>query len=784
MRAATATRVLDADPGSTTSVVVDVVNTGDVIDGVSARVIGLPDECVTAAPAMLPLFPSSSGQIALSVKVPPTHPAGRHALTVELVSHGAHGPSQYLDVDLDVAARPSLQVAPTPKLVRARRGARFVLEVRNDGNLPIDVELHAVDVDRSVKATFAPQTLRIEPGTVAPVLLHVRGPRMITGSETERPVSVVAAATRADLPPDADPTVAGEPIAPREAVVRLRQRPLVSRGLLTALVLLSIVALWAGVFLLGLTKVFSNDPMTKAAPASFFVASQNVGSGAQGAAGNGAGGGAAAPAGALPKTGQLPAGIGGQISGTVLAGSTEQPVGQILVEAYRVGGTSKAVSSAATQTDGTYTLGGLFPTQYVLKFSAPGFLPTWYPNASSKGGARPVSAQAAGLTSGINTVIRGLPASISGTVDPGDTLTAVHTVVTARPLDVAGGNARSHTVTTTGGGKYTITGLAAPANYQLTFTTAGYQTATLVDTVNGGDKRLEAAVTLGAAQGSISGIVVGGSSTGAAPVGGATVTTTVGGRTVSVLTPTAGAVGTFTIPNLPTPATYVLNYSAANRGTWTQVVQLAAGQSFTQARGKLSNGSGSITGVVRDGKTGTGLGGVTVTVGGAPAAGSTSTPTPSATAPTTTTLTNGTVGQFTLNGLADGQYTLTFSLDGYATASVPVTLDSNRPADQPAPSVKVKLYKNIGDIQGVVTTQRGASITGATITATDGVNSYTATSSVAGGLLPQGGYELSALPPGIYTLTASAPTYSSSTRIVTIGQGTMLQGIDFALGNG
>ena len=53
---------------------------------------------------------------------------------------------------------------------------------------------------------------------------------------------------------------------------------------------------------------------------------------------------------------------------------------------------------------------------------------------------------------------------------------------------------------TTTGGKYKITGLQAPASYQLTFTTAGYQASTLVDTVNGGDTRLEPTVTLGAAR--------------------------------------------------------------------------------------------------------------------------------------------------------------------------------------------------------------------------------------------------------------------------------------------
>ncbi len=190
-------------------------------------------------------------------------------------------------------------------------------------------------------------------------------------------------------------------------------------------------------------------------------------------------------------------------------------------------------------------------------------------------------------------------------------------------------------------------------------------------------------------------------------MGGATVSTTVDGKTVSVLTPTTGAVGTFAIPNLPTPATYVLNYSAPGHGTWTEVVELAAGQSYAKALGKLGSGSGTISGIVRDGGSGSPLGGVTVTVGGSAAA--TVPPgrapravAPTATSPTTTTLTNGNVGGFSFSGLADGHYTVSFGLDGYTAASVPVLVDSNRPPGRRAPVVQVRLYKQAGDITGTV----------------------------------------------------------------------------------
>ena len=184
---------------------------------------------------------------------------------------------------------------------------------------------------------------------------------------------------------------------------------MVTRGLLTALILLSIIALWAAVFLFGLGKVFAGDPMTKSAQASaasFFVnrspsrwwpPGAGVPPGAKGGAAHPARAMATpvtrrattaattpaaavpgiplAPPGALPKDGTLPAGLAGSISGVVVATSTGQPVGRIMVAAIRSTSTGKphVVSSAATQADGSYLVSGLFPGVYVLKFSATGF---------------------------------------------------------------------------------------------------------------------------------------------------------------------------------------------------------------------------------------------------------------------------------------------------------------------------------------------------------------------------------------------------------------------------
>ena len=141
MRVATAQRLLTAEPGSSLEVPVDVVNTGELIDGVTARVIGLPDARITVAPELLPLFPDGQGQLTLSIEVPSSQPAGMHPLTIEVISHGTGEPSQHVDIDLSVAARPGVRLTRTPQVQRARRSARFELFVENTGNVGLDVSL-------------------------------------------------------------------------------------------------------------------------------------------------------------------------------------------------------------------------------------------------------------------------------------------------------------------------------------------------------------------------------------------------------------------------------------------------------------------------------------------------------------------------------------------------------------------------------------------------------------------------------------------------------------------
>src|SRR6478735_2238406 len=813
MRVSSDTAVLDVRPGDSADIGVDVVNTGAVIDGVTARVVGLPDRHVTSRPAVLPLFPDSAGRLTLTLDLPAGFPAGRHPVTVEVRSRQAETTPGYLDLDLLVPSIAGLAISSRPQVIRAHRTARFVLTVVNRGNTALDVTLGAVDPERLMTDQLEPPSLVLPPATAADVLMTVKGPRMFVGTELDRPITVEATATIVPPsiaptapapalpghgtptpptgPPATAPAVADEP-APEPLTatcpVTLKQRPWLTRGLLTALILLSIIALWAAVFLFGLGQVFAGDPQTKSAQASgpsFFVTPKPnavVITAAPGRPPDARGGAATpvveakavaqaeaatpegqpvqvpgmptAPEDALPKDGTLPSGLAAAVSGTVVAKSSGEPVGRIMVEAVRrsSNGRLEVVSSAATQADGTYQVSGLFPGDYLLKFSATGFTTVWSPNAKLSVGARPITVASGVVSSGVNVTIAGKPATITGTIDKGDTTTKVIANVTARLITGPDPDKPVGKTVTDAAGKYTLKNLPAPGTYQLSFADQKnhYQVTTVRVVVGGGAHRIQPTVPLSAGNASISGMVTGADGK---PLGQISVATTVKGTERTIATPTTGNVGAFHLDDLPTPATYVLTFSGTGYATHAESIDLQPGTSVKNLKIELTSGSGTISGLLTD-DTGAGLGGATVTVGGG------------ANPVTTTTLTQGTVGQYTLTGLPDpGTYTVTFTLAGYADQTVPLTLPTTNPT---LPTVKMQ--KSGGEISGVVRDADGP-VSGVAVVATDGVKTWPVTSTDASGGFVAGSYVIAGLPPGAYTVTATTEAGASTTALIEVTAG-------------
>ncbi|MDQ1395091.1 MAG: hypothetical protein QOG64_350 [Acidimicrobiaceae bacterium] len=732
MRVELLERSITVAHGEAAELELEIYNTSEIIDGVSARIIGLDRDWVTSQPAQLALFPDSSGRMTLRIGVPPEFPAGTHTVTVEVTSSVVEGATVHEDLQLIVTPYTEASLLILPAVRSGHRKARFTVLCENTGNLPVELTLGASDPERLLQYRFASPVLSVPPGSSVTTAVAVRAPRHLFGSELSRAITVMGSSPSLEV----------------EAQASYRQRPTIARGVLTAVVLASIVLLWASAFLLGLTKVLGHDPLTKTAPASFFASSPSAAAAAANAAGGGGAAGGGAPAGAVSKTG-VAKGIGGAVSGKATAKSTGQGVGRITVQAIRDTPTGpRLVSSAATQSDGTFAIDGLFPDNYKLRFTAQGFKDVWFPASPDASGAQPVTVNASGLTKDANAVIEGLPGSISGKIDTGEPTTPVPVTVTVR-AESAGVPAAPVIATSDPQGNFTVAGLPTPATYDLSFAAAGYQLATLVQQLNGGEARITNTVRLTAGPGTISGVVTDGTN----PLGGVIVTTTAAGQTVTSATPTAGDIGHFALTGLPTPATYLVTFAKDRFGAQTLAVELGPGQTRTDLNVTLVGGTGTVSGKVVD-TAGTPIGGVTVTLGG----GSSDA--------TTKTLTAGSVGSFLVSGLpTPGDYTLTFTAPGFASETLPVSLTSNSFAS----GVNATLSRSVGRLVGTVHSDASSSpgFAGVTVSITDGTNARTTTTTSS----PAGSYSFADLPSGNYSVTFSQAGYDNQTALVLVKPG-------------
>ena len=725
MRVELAERSFILSPGSSVIVDIDVFNTGDTIDGITARVIGLDVDWITSTPAQLALFPETNGRIQLRITLPAEFPAGDHTVTVEVTSSVNRQDVAYADIDLSVVPITKASMMLVPAVVLGKGKGRFTIMAENTGNTPVSLAFAGTDPERAVQFKFEPTVVEVPPGETIGTALLVRGKRRFLGADTNHPITVLAEVGSEQL----------------EAQGTFSQRPVISRGPLTMVVLVLVVALWAFAFLFGLSKVLGRDQLAKSVPASFFASAPG-----------GAGG---TPAGAVSKQGAASADLGGSIAGSVNALSTTNGVGRITVEAIRESKNGPVlVSSAATQEDGTYALEGLLPGVYKLRFSSSGFKEAWFPAGTTITNAKPIPVSATTQTKGINVTIEGLPGSLSGKVDPGFASSAVPVSVSVRQIvnsvpassPVGGG-------TTDALNQFIVSNIQTPGTYELTFNATGYQSTTVTQTLRGGEQLVTNTVRLNANPGTISGLVTDGTS----PLGGVVVTAIADGKALTSATPTSGIVGRFTIPNLPSPQTYLMTFSKDGFGAETITVDLGPGQDKNDLVITLTGGVGSVSGKAFADDHTTPLGDVTVTVAG----GTTSL--------TTKTLSAGTQkGTYIVSGLptlpSPAKYTVTFVLAGRETQTVPVSLGSSGLAsdvDGVLPSILAKIS---GTITG---SDAPGGLANATIAVTDGSTTRLATSASS----PAGFFAVVGLPEGQYTVTVSAAGYKPKTTIVLITAG-------------
>ncbi len=706
IRADLAQSTLVVPPGEAAEAVVRVTNNSEVIERIKVRLLGLIAESSRVSPRELTLFPGESGEITVELHFHDRLPRGTHQGMFSVVgSSGSLVPAE-LPLTIEVPPSPGVRLAAEPPVRTAGKKARFDLDLVNTGNTPLDLQVRAADADRVLSLQLATTKLGLAVEQSETVALVARKRRHWTGAPIEHIITI---------------DVEGDDVA-ESTEVRFRQKARLTAGVITLLTLALILTLWALAMYYGVQFALDPADPQKIVPASF---STGVG-----------------------LADLDPATAGGAVSGAVLASTTAQPVARVIVEAFDQRG--NLVAATATGEDGAFELDSLLPVRHRLRIRAPGFVEQWWQGAADAQSATPVLVSAAEPTEGLNVLLVGNPGALGGQVIAGDG-DPVPITVEVVALDLLEGSGARTTVSNEQG-IWRIDGLVAPATYRVTYRAPGYAPVELTQPLGGGQELVVNTARLPAADGAISGFVL---DRAGDPVGGVAVTAQSGDLVVEATTPTAGLVGSFTLPDLTTPGTYLLSFAAEGFAPETRAVRLGPGETVEGIEVVLSPALGIVTGRALD-SDGVPLGAVRVTVSGG------------GTLLATETLTSGDVGSFRVAGVPlPGVYAVTFEAEGYRSETVQVSLSKLSPEAR----AEARLQPALGAIAGLVVDDATGQPVGAVrIEVSDGSITRTTTTASAPASAT-GRFQIGQLQPGSYTITATASDGSTVTVLRTVRAG-------------
>ena len=434
------------------------------------------------------------------------------------------------------------------------------------------------------------------------------------------------------------------------------------------------------------------------------------------------------------------------ISGTVSDGTF--PVGSANVSYSGTGG-STGSGSTTTAIDGTYTLPNVPAGTYTVTASAPAFGPQ----------SQPVTVAVSTTTTGVDfTLTPTTTGAISGTVNDSQTPAQPVSSATVTYVDT-NNNANTGNVPTDSSGGYTFGGLS-PGSYSVSVTDTGFTMppAQPVTVTAGGTATANFTMT---ATSGISGSVTD-SQTPVQPVGGATVSYSGTSGTTGSGTTTTDPSGNYTFSGVPAGTYSVTVSDTGFTPPSAQQVTVTAGLITSGVNFTLTATSG-ISGAVSDSQpTPQPVGGATVSYTG----------TGSTTGSGTTT--TSTSGGYTFDGVPPGTYSVTAMKTGFTSPA----------AQTPTVTAGVSATANFtltatSGISGTVTDQASAPVNGATVSYTGigGITGSGTTTTNSSGI-----YTLNGVPPGTYSVSASATGYTSpSAQPVTVTTSAITSGVNFTL---
>ncbi|PFG05371.1 carboxypeptidase regulatory-like domain-containing protein [Bacillus sp. es.034] len=421
----------------------------------------------------------------------------------------------------------------------------------------------------------------------------------------------------------------------------------------------------------------------------------------------------------------------GSIQGTVVDADTLTAISGASVQAIN----SQNVIVASTTTDGSgqYSFTSLTPGSYTLLFTASGY-------ATQTLGAIVVS----NTVTIVDAALSRLSGALIGTVqDPNAS------AIPGATVTVFQNNIQISSAITDANGQYMVPGLP-PGSYTIVVSAPNYTTETVAAMIESG-QTTTVNVTLNENPGTLTGFV---RDTDNNPIAGGSVTVQIStGTGIIVATTVTASDGSYTVPNLA-PGNYTVVAAATNYQAATQGVTITS-NTPSVVNFNLASDPGSIAGNVTNVQTGTPIIGANVQVRVVDSSG----------AVIATALTDNN-GQYVVNGLAPGVYTVVVSALNFQTNAASVQVSSNQTVDG-----SVALEPDPGRITGTVVDSPGGNpIAGASVNIVNSSgNLITTVLTDSNGL-----FMVEGLAPDNYTVNVFAANFQNGTvgALVSSGQTT------------
>jgi hypothetical protein len=328
-----------------------------------------------------------------------------------------------------------------------------------------------------------------------------------------------------------------------------------------------IVAVWAFAMVFGVRAALAPPPPTKTVPETF-------------AAG-------------ITGADLDPTNSGGTFKGTIRAATTAAGLPRVTIEAYDKD--NLLVGATATDEEGGYELPALLPGRYALRFRAEGYVDQWWPAQPSISSAQRILAPPGEARDGLDVVLVGQPATVGGTVVTGD-IVGLPVTVTVEALDLLDPVA-PFTTETDELGHLERRGAAEPGD--LPHHLPGGRLRPRRDHPARPRRWADRGQHRDAARGARDRLGHGRRLARGRALGGVDVLLTRGELEIGTKTPTSGEVGFFEVPELRTPATYLMTFSLEGFASETIAVRLGPGEKRDDLVVTLAPAFGTVTGVVR-----------------------------------------------------------------------------------------------------------------------------------------------------------------------------------------